>query len=66
MKVKLLEIEAVTNGWIVRPSYQHPRVCDYAIERPMWVFTNISDLQVQLPRMLDYDFSTTITTTNNT
>lgn len=53
---KMLEIESVTNGWIVRPYSSVVR--DYGCcntVRPHWVFISIEDLQKQLPAMLEWE-----------
>ena len=52
--MKSLLIERVTNGWIVRP-FQPCEGWATVDGAHMIVFTNVFDLQKQLPELLDYE-----------
>ena len=56
MKTKLIEIEVVQNGLIVRAYPGRPNYgCVGNIETPVYVFNDVFDLQKQLPELLNHE-----------
>jgi len=56
LKTKLIEIEVVQNGLIVRAYPGRPNYgCVGNIETPVYVFNDVFDLQKQLPELLNHE-----------
>ena len=51
--MKSILIEAVSNGWIVR-QHTHLHDSEPKLYKSL-IFTNVFDLQKQLPELLDYE-----------